>query len=238
MLRKLADNRVSGSLATQLRRKRFSFLRRLLSKLDKPVRILDLGGTERYWTLIGSENIQDLDITLVNVNAEPTSQSNIRSIAGDARHLDFSDQSFDVVFSNSVIEHVGSRQDQERMASEARRIGKRYFIQTPNRYFPIEPHFLFPFFQFLPVAIRVWLVRHFDVGWFQKTPRADAAREIVTGIRLLTKSDVRRLFPDGRLYLEKMLGMTKSITAYAGWETATDRQLESHAPLRQACGAT
>lgn len=218
MLKDLADNRVSGSLANSFRRRRFAFLRHLVSHLEKPVRVLDIGGTERYWMMLGSENIQDLNIIVVNLHTEPTSLPNIRSVVGDARRLGFSDGSFDVVFSNSVIEHVGSCHDQEMMAREVRRIGQRYFVQTPNRNFPIEPHFLFPYFQFLPVSIRVWLVRHFNMGFFQKTPNADVARKIVTDIRLLAKSDMRRLFPESRLFKEKMLGMTKSITAYAGWE--------------------
>jgi 2-polyprenyl-3-methyl-5-hydroxy-6-metoxy-1,4-benzoquinol methylase len=70
----------------------------------------------------------------------------------------FQNDEFDIVFSNSVIEHVGSYEEQNLMASEVRRVGKRYFIQTPNLFFPIEPHFLFPFFQFLPLDYRVTLI--------------------------------------------------------------------------------
>ena len=116
MLKHLADNRRADSLASRLRRRRFAFFRRLLASLEAPVRILDLGGTEAYWTAMRPENIRDLQVTLVNLAAEPTTLPNMRSLAGDARGLDIADRSFDVVFSNSVIEHVGGAADQQRMA--------------------------------------------------------------------------------------------------------------------------
>jgi 2-polyprenyl-3-methyl-5-hydroxy-6-metoxy-1,4-benzoquinol methylase len=76
----------------------------------------------------------------------------------------FRDHQFDVVYSNSVIEHVGDLDDMRRMAQEIQRVGKRYFLQTPNRYFPIEPHFVFPFFQFLPRPVQISLVQKFRLG--------------------------------------------------------------------------
>ena len=127
------------------------------------------------------------------------------------------DASFDVVFSNSVIEHVGTYQDQIQMAKEVRRVGKRYFVQTPNKYFPLEPHFLFPLFQFLPINIRVLLLQNFKLGWFSKTPDKVKAREIVESIRLLDKREFISLFPNAELYEEKIFGMTKSFVVYGGW---------------------
>jgi hypothetical protein len=79
---------------------------------------------------------------------------NCRYVQGDARSLELPDQSFDIVFSNSVIEHVGTWEDQHAFARETARVGKRYWIQTPNKHFPIEPHMNFPYFQFLPRALQ------------------------------------------------------------------------------------
>ena len=104
------------------------------------------------------------------------------------------------------------------MAKEVRRVGKRYFVQTPNKYFPLEPHFLFPLFQFLPINIRVLLLQNFRLGWFSKTPDQAKAREIVESIRLLDKREFISLFPNAELYEEKTFGMTKSFVAYGGWE--------------------
>lgn len=93
----------------------------------------------------------------------------------------FRNEEFDVVFSNSVIEHLGEYPQQRRMADEVRRAGKRYFLQTPNRYFPLEPHFFFPFFQFLPVSVRVWLLSRFHLGWHKRGLDRRTAERIVMG---------------------------------------------------------
>jgi hypothetical protein len=213
-----ADNRRPDSLANRFRRRRFRFLSALLAPLPRPVRMLDVGGTERFWRQMGAAGDAALEITVLNVARQEAEADNIRSLTGDARDLSrFDDGAFDVVFSNSVIEHLGGRADQERMATEVRRVGVRYFVQTPNRYFPIEPHFLVPGFQFLPLSARIALVRHFALGYHDALPDPDEARRAVTEIRLLGATDLRRLFPDGELYRERVLGLTKSFVAYGGW---------------------
>ena len=158
-------------------------------------------------------------MTLFNVRAEPVSSPSFDAVAGDARDLGrYDTASFDVVFSNSVIEHLGpSFADQMRMANEIRRVAKRYFVQTPNRYFPLEPHFLVPGFQFMPVWARTWLVSHFDVGWYKRIPDKEAAKREVESVALLTARQLKELFPEARIYEETILGMTKSFVAYHGW---------------------
>ena len=179
MLKKIADNQDETSLAVQFRRKRFAFFNSLLSRLKRPISILDVGGAEGYWKTMGMEGEDQVFITLLNLTKEDVTLPNLISVVGDAREIHYGDNSFDVVFSNSVIEHVGGRADQMKMANEVRRVGKCYFVQTPNRYFPLEPHFLFPFFQFLPVDVRVRLLQNINLGWFPRTPEAAKAREIV-----------------------------------------------------------
>lgn len=218
MFKKIADNREQDSLATRFRKRRFAFFISLLSRLERPVSILDIGGTEEYWKMMLADRDDRIFITLLNLNQVTVMSPNMTSVAGDARDIQVKDKSFDIVFSNSVIEHVGNYQDQSRMANEVVRLGRRYFIQTPNKYFPLEPHFLFPFFQFLPVGARVRLLQRFDLGWIPRTPGAKEAREIVESIRLLDKKEFSRLFPSASIYEEKALGLTKSFTAYAGWD--------------------
>jgi SAM-dependent methyltransferase len=217
MLKKIADNRDENSLAVQFRRKRFAFFLSLLSQLKRPVSILDVGGVESYWRTVGMDHHDQVFVTLLNLTEDEVSLPNVKSMVGDARALHFGDSSFDVVFSNSVIEHVGEHRDQMKMAHEVMRVGKRYFVQTPNRYFPIEPHFLFPMFQFLPVVVRVRLLQTFNLGWFPRTPETGKAREIVESIRLLDRYEFLQLFPGSSLYEEKAFGMTKSFVAYGGW---------------------
>lgn len=164
LLKRLANNTHPSGFGTRMRQKRHAFFIDLLSSLPHPITILDLGGTELYWKTMGSLDSQDIQITLLNSGKIKTTRQNITSVVGDATRMDiFEDQSFDVVFSNSVIEHVGDFENQNRMAKEVTRIGKRYFVQTPNYWFPIEPHFLLPGFQWLPVSLRAWLIQHFDL---------------------------------------------------------------------------
>lgn len=74
----------------------------------------------------------------------------IRYVQGDALALPFEDGEFDIVFSNAVIEHVGDRDRQRRFVLEALRVGRRVFITTPNRRFPLEVHTLLPVVHWLP----------------------------------------------------------------------------------------
>jgi SAM-dependent methyltransferase len=213
----IADNRNQNSLAGRMRRKRMALLKSLLASLEKPVRMLDIGGTEEYWKVSGLVDEERVNIVLLNLRAAPASLPNCVNIVGDARQTGFEDDSFDVVFSNSVIEHVGDYSDQTRMAEEIRRVGKRYFVQTPNRYFPIEPHFLFPFFQFFPLWMKTWLLMNFNLGWFRKIPDRENARQAVESIRLLDVGEFSRLFPGAKIYREGFFGLTKSLIAYEGW---------------------
>ena len=78
-----------------------------------------------------------------------------------------------------------------------------YYVQTPNRWFPIEPHYQFPFFQFFPERLQRWLNSRFTLGWREKGSWEEA--------NLLSAGDLRRLFPDGEIHREKLLGLTKSL---------------------------
>jgi SAM-dependent methyltransferase len=217
LFKKIVDMRQADSLITQLRRRRFVLFRDLLDRLPRPVRLLDVGGTQFFWEMMGFRGEQGLDVTLLNL-APDAARPGFHSMVGDARDMrQFGDQEFDVVFSNSVIEHVGDQDAQRQAADEIRRVGKRYFVQTPNRNFPLEPHFFFPAFQFLPLPTRIWLLQHFDLGWYKKTPDYTAARNEVETIRLLSRRNVTRLFPEGTLYQERFAGLTVSFVIYAGW---------------------
>ncbi len=215
---KIANNSNNDSWSARLRRKRFDLFLSLLSEVERPINILDVGGTERFWQVMGFGEKEDISIALLNVDVIPVSSPAVTSIKGDARDIKFPDASFDIVFSNSVIEHVGGLDDQQRMAEEIQRVGKRCFIQTPNKNFFLEPHFLFPYFQFLPMGLRTWLLMNFRLGWFPKEPSPERALELVESIRLLTRKEFLALFPNAQLYEEKVLGMTKSFIVYAGWD--------------------
>lgn len=214
--KRFADNSNATSVASRLRRQRFQLFADMLGDAPR-VSVLDIGGRPAYWEMMtdGTDLLDRLDITLLNIKEDPNTYDGFENLVGDGREMpQFADGQFDVVFSNSTIEHVGDFADQQRMADEVRRVGRKYYIQTPNRYFPIEPHFVFPFFQFLPISVRAWLLQRFNLGWMRRQPtRADALRE-VRGIRLLGKSEMQELFPDASIFEERYKGLVKSFVAW------------------------
>jgi hypothetical protein len=218
LIKSLADNSAGDSMATRLRRARFALFLSLLGKLDGHVEILDIGGTQEFWNLMTGGDPGNVRVTLLNIEHQPVTSARFVSAAGDARSMpEFPDKSFDVVFSNSVIEHVGSYEDQGRMAREVMRVGRRYFVQTPNKRFPLEPHFLFPFFQYLPSAVRAQMVHRFDVGWYKRIRDYAAAKAEVDSIQLLTRKKFHALFPGASIHVERLAGLPKSFVAYGGW---------------------
>jgi hypothetical protein len=218
LFKKIADMREADSMITRLRHKRLALFRSLLDQVPRPMRILDVGGTQFFWQMMHYLASPEVEITLLNSSPMPVSLPHFHSVEGDGCAMpQYADGEFDVVFSNSVIEHVGTPAAQQQMSREIRRVGRRYFVQTPNRYFPLEPHFFFPGFQFLPIATRVWLLQHFNLGWFKKIPDYAAARREVESIRLLDRAEFVQLFPGGTLHEERFAGLAVSFVIYGGW---------------------
>jgi len=210
---------ITAREAVRFRRKRFALFRTLVSALARPIRILDVGGEQQFWEKMGFAEEANIEIVLLNVKYLPVDRPNFRFVLGDAANMAaFRDGEFDVVFSNSVIEHLGDYARQRRMAEEVRRVGQRYVLQTPNRHFPVEPHFLFPFFQFMPMRMRVLMLTRFGVGWHDREPVRSRAEETIRSIRLLTLRELRELFPNARIWRERFLGLTKSFVVFGGWE--------------------
>jgi hypothetical protein len=178
-------------------------------------RILDVGGRMDHWAALsdlwGGRNIH---VTLVNLEAETITDPRFKSLAGDACNLhQFSDNAFDLVYSNSVIEHVGNWSNQKRMAAEIRRVAPRHFVQTPSYWFPVEPHFRMPFIHWLPEPWRVSIVRMRACGFYPKAGNEDEARTILSDASLLDFRAMATLFPDSTIEREKVLLLTKSLIA-------------------------
>ena len=219
ILLKLADFRRDDSLAIRVRLKRMVYFKELISSLPRPLRILDVGGTEVFWERMGLCDDKSIEVVIINLRDIETRHPNFKSVIGDARDMhQFKDGEFDVVFSNSVIEHVGGYENQKKMANEVRRIGKRYFLQTPNYYFPVEPHILFPFFQFFPLRLQVFLLCHFNLGWATKITSKERAAQLIRCCRLLKKKELKELFPGANIRKEKLMGLIMSYIADKGWD--------------------
>ena len=179
-----------------------------LMRVREGLSVLDLGGQPMIWSSLP----QPLNLTILNLpgiaESHTSSHHRIRYVEGDACHLeDFQDRSFDSVFSNSVIEHVGAAGQRAAFAATARRMGRSYWVQTPSRWFPIEAHCGMPFWWFYPAWLRNRIIEH----WRKKLP---AWTHMVEETTVLTKNEMRRLFPEAKILTERWLGISKSYIAY------------------------
>ncbi len=123
-----------------------------------------------------------------------------------AAPLPFPDAAFDVVFSNAVIEHVGSRTSQQAFVNELRRVGRAFFVTTPNRWFPIEHHTGVPLLHYLPPRAYRGILNRTRLRYW-----ADEAH-----LHILTARSFRRLFPPSaavRIVGVRTLGVTSNLIA-------------------------
>jgi len=181
----------------------------------RTVRIVDLGGTAAYWRALPDlYAASDVEITVLNLDGEATQDANLLVRHGNACAVEFPDMAFDIVHSNSVIEHVGHWPEMALMAAEVRRLAPSYFVQTPNAGFPIEPHYKLPFVHWLPEQARISALK--AAGRLPCDMPADQATLRVQGICLLGKAQLGTLFPDARIWRERVAGLTKSLVAIRG----------------------
>ena len=120
---------------------------------------------------------------------------------------------FDLVHSNSVVEHVGDWPRMEAFAAEVRRLAPRYYVQTPYFWFPIEPHFSAPFFHWRSEQARARALLRRRHGFAERAADMGQAMRDVQHARLLDKQQFRFLFPDAEHIDERAAGLTKSLIA-------------------------
>ena len=177
-------------------------------------RVLDVGVTDGDWR---SSNFLEAgypwpaQITAVALEPMPTFAElfpSVTFVVGDGRKLPFEGQSFDIGFSNAVIEHVGSRANQRIFIAELLRTCRRVFVATPNAAFPIDPHTLLPFVHWLPRRLRDRVLTRLGHGrWAGES-----------NLNPLRASDLIALFPEGirvRVVRQRVLGITTVIVAVA-----------------------
>lgn len=180
---------------------------------DRETTIADVGGSLFNWDIFdrGSQ------IAILNLGHPRRSQldspDNFAFLRGDGTRLPFRDDSFDIGYSNSVVEHLFTFEQQRQFAEEMRRTADALWVQTPARPFPIEPHYLTPFVHFLPKRLQRKLLRNFSVwGWIAR-PSQQVVDANVEEIRLVNFKEMRELFPDCEIRREKALFLTKSYIA-------------------------
>jgi hypothetical protein len=194
------------------RSKRLRFLYETL-QIEKNTRILDVGGTPYFWQLAGSLGLPVPRVTMVNLDQGISSSEYITAVVANGCRLPFRDREFDVAFSNSVVEHLGSWDAQVQFASEIRRVARCYFLQTPDVRFPVEPHLITPFVHWLPKQVQLRCLRNCTVWGLLERPSAQRCKDFIDEIQLLDPRRTRMLLPDASMISEKMLGVPKSIIA-------------------------
>src|SRR5579864_7294596 len=199
------SDRFLWTLARYFRRRRFRGFDQFLSGVET---IVDFGGTPEIWLSVGRGNVVLLNIDDQQVPAR------FEAMKGDARKTLFADHSFDLAFSNSTIEHVGTWEDQKAFARELRRVGKRVYCQTPARGFFFEPHYFTPFVVWFRFFVkRYWFVRYCTYYGLRWKPSREQVRDFQSHLRLLNFAEMKELFPDCTIRRERFLGMTKAYIA-------------------------
>jgi SAM-dependent methyltransferase len=195
----LFDNTNPNSFSSIIRKRRKKFFYKTM-EIDENshirLKILDLG--------CGTGMVLNEIPNVIGVNITPQKTPYKYLVLADARFLPFKSKSIDILFSNSLIEHI-SPQDRKKVADEIMRVAKKFFIQTPYRYFPLEPHYLIPFISFFPRKFQMKILKAIPqkvyFGWYPKEEE----------IYLLDIKEAKKLFPNAKIKIEFFLFLPKSI---------------------------
>jgi hypothetical protein len=191
------------------RRRRF----RQFNRAFKPTAnstILDVGGFPADWP----PERCSAKLTILNLRFHDYDYKGPHKlIKGDGCDLKFPDRCFDISYSNSVIEHLYNFENQEKFAAEIRRVGRGVWVQTPARWFIVEPHLITPVIHYLPKSWQRRLLRYFTIWGIMTKPNKAEVEEFLKEVRLLTLKEMKVLFPDCHILRERFLGMTKSYIA-------------------------
>lgn len=201
------------SLGAKARMRRWEMFSNAFPTIEK-LRVLDVGGTVEAWR---RAPVKPRHVTVLNLFEPGESDDNsITPVTGDACNAADElaranvETNFDLVFSNSLIEHVGGHAARSRLAGQVHRLAEHHWVQTPYRYFPLEPHWLFPGMQFMPTAARVQIARYWPL---LRAANAENAIHMVLWTELIGVTEMRDYFPNSTILHERVLGMTKSLIA-------------------------
>ncbi len=212
----------------QARAKRAAVFRTCFA-IAPQTRILDIGsedGSAIASVLRGTravaKNVYIADVDRARVAEGARRYGFVPVPIGESGGLPFGDGFFDIVYCSSVIEHVTipksevwtsvsgrefratAKRRQLEFAMEIRRLGKSYYVQTPNKWFPIESHTWLPLVGILPRRIQVGVIGISNRCWIKATS---------PDWSLLTAKDMNEMFPDAEIRYERFMGLRKSIMA-------------------------
>jgi hypothetical protein len=184
------------------------------------MRVLDLGGWISSWTVAAP--VAPAQVVILNIEDPPESRAHVKVITGDACDppAELRMERFDLVFSNSVIEHVGGHARRLQFVETVNHFSDCHWVQTPYRYFPLEPHWVFPGMQFLPLSARSTISARWPLGFarhMEPLPEGKAAHVRLTAeIELLSRTEMEHYFPESSVIAERFVGLTKSLIALKG----------------------
>jgi hypothetical protein len=208
LTRRVVDDFDDTSLSGRARSKRWRVFAETFPEIGE-MSVLDLGGDARAWRLAP---VRPAHVVLLNIFPQEVQEPWMTAVVGDACSPPADISAADLIYSNSVIEHVGGHWRRERFA-ESVHAADRYWVQTPNRYFPIEPHFMLPWLQHLPHRAQEVVVTKWPLGNYASViDRSQALRHLLD-IELLSETDMRFYFPDAEIFCERLFGLTKSFVA-------------------------
>jgi hypothetical protein len=210
VLGRLADPYSPKSLGYRARAKRTAMmLERFPDYAD--MRVLDLGGDTRYWR---AATVRPAHVTVVGIEdwALEDPEPWMSVLRADACDPDAIPGGFDLVFSNSVIEHVGGPRFRRGFAQTVVQSGTHHWVQTPYRYFPLEPHLVFPGFQFLPPAAKVQVARKWPLSHIRGRSDIEPVGYVMDH-ELITVTEMEVLFPEAEIIRERVGPLVKSLVA-------------------------
>src|SRR5438552_562233 len=184
--------------------------------------ILDLGGEAAH---PDQPNLQLLSsyqhrhrLTLVNLFFPDVKRAvdvlpGLKAVCGNGCSLPFDNKQFDICYCNAVIEHLFSWENQQKFAAEIMRVARSWFVTTPNRWFPFEPHMRLPWI--------TWLPRPWQHGIGKTYSYHHIHRRYISGtdwseIRLLSRGELQQLFPGSKVLRNGTVGWTPTFVAIGG----------------------
>jgi len=208
-------------LSNVSRKKKLELFNRLIIP-TKNMKILDVGAEVN---LTSTKEVQFIDlypwknmITAINISSKhimsiKSLYPEVEAIVGDACELPWPDKYFDIVYSNAVIEHLGNFEKQVKMASEIMRVGKRWFLTTPNRWYPFEFHMRLPFVSWLPRKGYLWAGRIVSYDHVRKKYTFGIKRN---ELRLMTARELKYCFPDSEIIKQRVTFMSETLIVVGG----------------------
>ncbi|MFK3984924.1 class I SAM-dependent methyltransferase [Micromonospora sp. NPDC050397] len=209
---RLVEN--EDSFAARRRSKRATWLVETFPDLSQ-MSIIDLGGRVETWARAA---VRPKHVHVVNLEKPPPEVPSWAEVDhGDACALprDIAGRRYDLVFSNSVLEHVGGHERRVRFAESVHLLSDAHWVQTPYRYFPIEPHWIAPGMQFLPVRFRTLVARRWPLA-HSPAKTHEAAIQQVLWTELVDRSQMRHYFPKSEIRTERLVTLPKSLIAVLG----------------------